>query len=128
MKKIKKLFIAIIVISATFFIFKGFQIYSRYSIPPQVTVINNSKVELEDITLLGSGFTKKIGSLKPKSSLITAVHPKGESGLEISFTVKSKKYQKDDLAYIESTGGYIVRITIDESLKIKSEIGLASIN
>ncbi|MFH2139010.1 MAG: hypothetical protein ABII88_10980 [Candidatus Omnitrophota bacterium] len=127
MKKTKRLLVAIIVIASTFFILKGCQVYSKYSRPPKITVINNSKLELKDVTLLGAGFTKKIGNLDPQGSLSTEVQPRGESGLKISFTAKSENYQKDDLAYIESTGGYIVQITIDESLNIKSECSMASL-
>ena len=121
MKKIKRIFIALIVIVVIFFIFKGCHLNAKYLIPPQITIINNSTLELKDITLSGSGFTEKVGNLIPGGSMNTVVHPRGESGLEISFTAKSERYQKDDLAYIESTGGYIVKLIIDESLDIKSE-------
>ena len=119
MKKINIIFIAVILICTSYFIFKEYQLYSQYSSSPQIIIINNSKLELKNIILSGSGFTEKAGNLVPGSNLSLVVHPRGESSLELSFSAKSEKYQKDDLAYIEASGGYIIKLIIDESLNIK---------
>ena len=119
-----KVFIAILIVVISIIAFKGYRLYSEYSKPPQITIINDSNSDLTNITLCGVGFNKKIGDIFTGKSLKVEVKPRSESSLEISFTANSKKYTKDDLAYIEPRGGYIVKLTIDETFNIKSENGL----
>ncbi len=88
---------------------------------PVVTITNNSAQSLKKVMLLGTGFSEGFDSIEPHQTVSRAVHVRGESGLEIRFTTKLGEVRKDDLAYLETSGGYIAHITIDEKLAVSCE-------
>jgi len=95
-----------------------------YHQPPQVTIINNSSFELKQVLLSGNNWKKSLQPLAPNDTRKVKINLTGESGLKISFRSGENYYEKDDLAYIESKGGYCVVITIDSQLNISSTGGV----
>jgi hypothetical protein len=73
----------------------------------------------------GSGFTESLGDLAPGSSTTRSVRCAGESGLELSFSRAGESYSRDDLAYIESCGGYRVAVTVNAGNSITASQRLA---
>ena len=121
MKKwIKISFLCVVLIAALIICLFGYLLY-QFSSPPKITIINNSNSVLQNIIVSGSGFLKEIKSLEPQTSTVIKVHPPGESGLIIKFKADSREFGKDDLAYIESSGGYRITITISDNLEITSK-------
>lgn len=90
---------------------------------PVITLRNDSNKELKSIAITGHGFAYRLESLKPNAEIALVVHPQGESGLQIEFTVDGHAKKKDDLAYLEASGGYCVAVRISETLDITSDIG-----
>ena len=89
---------------------------------PVVTIINDSNKELKAIVLTGNGFSNSIAFLAANESIQVVVHPRGDSGLGIQFLSNDSTYSKNDLAYIQDSGGYCVKIRVDEDLNISSDI------
>lgn len=79
---------------------------------PEITVTNASESHISQVVISGSGFNESLGDLAPGSSTTRSVRCAGESGLELSFSKAGKSYSRDDLAYIESCGGYRVDLTV----------------
>lgn len=115
--------VVLIIIGVILIIIIGLTYYHYWSFP-RITIRNNSDVKIEDIILTGSGFSQNIYKVTPWSSVKIIVIPEGESGLKIEFKAGSRQFEKDDLAYIEKSGGYFVIITINDSFGISSESGL----
>jgi len=97
--------------------------YRNYQGLPLITVVNNSANEMRNVVLSGPGWSSSIPVLEPAQSTTVFVQPKGESGLKISFQTSTESVEKDDLAYIETRGGYCVTLTIAPDLTITSEGG-----
>lgn len=97
--------------------------YNAYPSPPQIQLVNLSDHTLRDVTLSGEGFTKAFPAVAPHVTEEFSVRPNRESGCEIAFTVNGRLYQKDDLAYLEASGGYFLNITIQTNLEIEAHSG-----
>ena len=93
-------------------------IFWCYSQSPFITVANRSDKTLEDVILAGSGFSQRFDKLSPHETISCTVHPRGESSLQISFISDSVAVVKNDLAYLESAGGYRADILIDSDMNI----------
>jgi hypothetical protein len=87
---------------------------------PEITIYNDSSEPIKNITLLGSGFSKNIPLLESSKSISITVQSVGESALEMQFDTPKGRIIKDDLAYVESRGGYKVTIKIDEDFNVDS--------
>ncbi len=53
--------------------------------PPQITIVNNSSSELTAVVLSGERWSQSVSNISMGNSVTVLVHPKGESGLSISF-------------------------------------------
>jgi hypothetical protein len=93
-----------------------------HSRPVQIKLINSSTNVLNNVMLEGQGFDVEFSELKPASFLSFHVHPKGESGAKLTFTADSKKYENDDVGYMEPSFGYYLTITIQSNLETKTEV------
>lgn len=69
--------------------------------------------------LRGNSFVKAVGPIRAGATQAIVVDPWGESGLMIEFVANGQRITKDDLAYIEGSGGYCVTLLIDDQLKIR---------
>jgi hypothetical protein len=96
---------------------------NRLSMPPEIKVVNRSGEDLEDVRLEGSGFSQNLEMLHAGESRWITVHPSGESGVYVSFTVGGKPHKSDYLSYFESTGGYRIIVTIDQNFEIHTSYG-----
>ena len=115
-KKVIFWFVGIVFVLAIIAFLAFRKLYS----PPQITIKNMSSTELSSVILLGDRWDQQVPNIAAGSSVDIVVHPKGESGLSISFVALGKEIKKDDLAYIESSGGYRVIVRIDEKLNVSS--------
>jgi hypothetical protein len=86
-----------------------------------IRVENHSAREIRSIDVAGNGFNERISRLGPGESV--CVRPSGipgESGLEIRADSDAGRIEATDLAYIEASGGYHVRILISPDLKVNA--------
>jgi hypothetical protein len=90
---------------------------------PEVTVTNDSGAPIERVVISGVGFTELLGAIGPGASTSKSVSCSGESGLKLSFQAAGAPYSQEDLAYIESCGGYRVHLSIkpDRSVAVAQE-------
>jgi hypothetical protein len=98
-------------------VFRG--VYRAYFGSPLITIINRSAHPVHDIVLRGNSFVKAVGPIPAGSRQAIILHLSGESGLMIEFVANGQRITKDDLAYIEGSGGYCVTLLIDDQLKIR---------
>ena len=86
--------------------------------PPVIRVENHSG-EIRRIEVAGIGFNERISRLGPGESV--CVRPSGipgESDLEFRADSDAGRIEATDLAYLEASGGYHVRILISPDLKV----------
>ena len=95
------------------------------STSPIITITNSSDAVLANLVVSGSGFSEHIESLAPGTSKTVVVRPRGESGLRLSFDARGRHVDVDDLAYIESSGGYRVVIDVRPDLKVEAKATLS---
>jgi hypothetical protein len=89
--------------------------------PPVIRVENHSAREIRSIDVAGTGFNERISRLGPGQSV--CVRPSGipgESDLELRADSDAGRIEATDLAYLESNGGYHVRILISPNLKVNA--------
>jgi cytochrome c-type biogenesis protein CcmE len=97
---------------------------ANYESPPEITIINASGTKLEDVVVSGSGYQVSFERLPEGAELTFDVNPTGESSLAIEFTANNRQYSDNDLAYIESRGGYWATLTITEEFAVDVDAGL----
>lgn len=89
--------------------------------PPVIRVENQSAREIRSIEIAGAGFKERISRLGPGESV--CVRPSrilGESDLELRADSDAGRIEATDLAYLEASGGYRVRVVISPDLKVNS--------
>jgi hypothetical protein len=97
--------------------------------PPVIRVQNQSTHELRSIVLAGNGFSEQISRLGAgESACVRAAGIQGESSLEFRADTNVGRIEATDLAYLEASGGYRVRIVVspDQQVKASSELGSVS--
>jgi hypothetical protein len=97
---------------------------ANYESPPEITIINASGTKLEDVVVSGSGYQVSFDRLPEGAELTFDVNPTGESSLAIDFIANNRQYSDNDLAYIESKGGYWATLTITEEFAVDVDAGL----
>jgi hypothetical protein len=115
--KRRRLLTLVISVITTVLVLRG--IYRAYFGPPVITIINDSSHEVAEVVLRGDPFVKVVGRIPTRGRQTVVVHPLGESGLKMQFVANGRRVAKDDLGYIESSGGYCVTLRIDEQLEIR---------
>ena len=95
-----------------------------YESPPEITLINASSTDLQKVTVYGSGFRDTIDLLPEGVELSFEVMPTGESSLAVEFTADGRQFADNDLAYLESKGGYWATITITDDFTVEADSGL----
>jgi hypothetical protein len=89
--------------------------------PAVIRVENHSPHEIRAIEVAGNGFSERISRLGPGESV--CVRPSGipgESGLEFRADTDAGRIEATDLAYIEASGGYHVRILVSPDNKVNA--------
>ncbi len=89
---------------------------------PKITIHYRTGETIRRITLTGKSFKVSHPQIKPGEAVTLRVHPRGESGLTMSFDTAKGRHTKGDLAYIESGLGYKVHLTIDPDYNIRSTL------
>lgn len=98
-------------------------LWRGYFGPPVITVLNDSGSQITSLALEVDGFSVVLPDVVPGDSVTTIVHPSGESGLKIDFQLEDRLVTKDDLAYIESRGGYVAVVTVQRGGRIECRSG-----
>jgi hypothetical protein len=112
-------------ILATGVLFAAGQVMAkRLESPPRLKVINRSGLDLENVILEGSGFHENLGDLPAGKSRTVTVHPRGESGLRLSFRAMGRQFTSGYHGYFESSGGYRVIVWIDRDLQVDTRAAL----
>lgn len=84
-----------------------------------VTVTNGSSAPIEAVVLSGSGFTEAVGTIAPGESVSLNVHPRGESGLAVSFRTGNRRVTAPSQGYFEGGGAYRVRAVVGSDLAVE---------
>jgi len=92
----------------------------------QVSIANQSGVALEQVVLSGAGFERPLGTIAAGASVATLVHPRGESGLALSFRAQGRPVLLPPSGYVEGGGRYRVRVVVDPALRAEVDAQLAS--
>jgi len=88
--------------------------------PPVVCIVNEAATSLSNVVLTTTGGRKAVGELAPGARRCCLVEALGESGLAISFTTSGRSVSADDLAYLESSGGYCEVVRVDAEMQVTS--------
>ena len=91
--------------------------------PPAITVVNGSGSIITNVVLEGDGLKVVLPDLVPGGSVTMIVHPPGESGLKIEFQLADRLVTRDDLTYIESSGGSLACVTVRQGGKVECQSG-----
>ncbi|MBU1693160.1 MAG: hypothetical protein KKC51_04270 [Verrucomicrobia bacterium] len=97
---------------------------SRYSSPPRIEVVNDSGLLLLNVIVSGQGFEKTLPTLAPGEKIAFRATVLGESGITVEFNAGSERPRKENLGYIEASGGYWARVVITESLDVECASGI----
>jgi hypothetical protein len=92
---------------------------------PEITVANASGQRISDLVISGVGFQEALGSLEPGQSTARPVECAAESGLKVSFNALGVSHSTDDLAYLESCGGYRVQLKVESNYSVTVVTGRA---
>lgn len=116
--KRSRLAFSLISLIAAVLILRG--IYRAYFGRPVITIINRSPYHVNEIVLRGDPFVENVGQIPAGATQTIMVYPLGESGLMMEFVANGRRVAKDDLWYIERSGGYCITLEIDDQLEIRS--------
>ena len=110
-----------------FLLLIGFLYFSYFSIkylqPPKIIIVNKSGYSINNLSLQGSGNNLKIGTLKIDESLTIKPEIKGETTLDVIFTLKEESFIKENMVYIhEYSQGYNTQIIISQDGKTNSKL------
>ena len=83
-----------------------------------VAVTNTSDATLRNVVITGSGFSQAIPLITPGATVATRVHPHGESGISVAFTVDSRRVELPEQGYIERTGSYSATVTVKPDFSV----------
>ncbi len=73
---------------------------------------------------LGRGFADTLAELPPDRLAALRIRPRGESGIGVAFTGKSRRISVPQEGYFESNGGYVVLVTVDSALDVRVQVTL----
>jgi len=82
-----------------------------------VTVTNRSAAPIENVTISGAGFARKIGTVASGQSVSVSVEPAGESSMGLSFRAGSRMLTIPPQGYFEGGGAYQVSVVIGPDLR-----------
>lgn len=88
---------------------------------PEVRVLNRSKEVLTEVTLIGEGWSARVPDLEPGTQATARPEFRGETGMKISFRAGGKNYAPANGTYLESRGGYRVRVAVGEDFSASFE-------
>jgi len=88
-----------------------------------VSIANRSGAAIEQVVVSGAGFERSLGTIEPGATVATLVHPRGESGLALSFRAGGRPVMLAPSGYVESGGRYRVRIVVDADLRADVQAG-----
>jgi len=89
-----------------------------------VSVTNQSGQPLEQIVVTGRGFADTIPRLAPGQAGRVLVHPRGESGVALTFSAPGGHIAIPQQGYLEDCCGYNVRLTVNQALKVDFDYSL----
>jgi hypothetical protein len=91
--------------------------------PSVIQVENDLPYEIRSIEVSGNGFIERIVRLRPgESACLRPSGIPGESGLEFRADTDAGRIEATDLAYIEASGGYHVRIEVSPGRKVSASL------
>lgn len=88
---------------------------------PEVTVLNNSGMMITYVVIYGSGFTEKLGDIRPGGSANVEVSPTSDSGLRLAFDANGSRHSPPEDGYLEASPYYRVTATIAPDFSVKVE-------
>ena len=85
-----------------------------------VRVENNSNAVVSKVVVQGHGFTNQLGTIVPGSFCQVAVHPRGESGVTLSFQCGGKAFKSGSFGYVETYSDHRIVLFIKPDLSVDS--------
>jgi hypothetical protein len=89
-----------------------------------VTIRNESPDTLRSVVLSGKGFADTVAAVAPGELAALRVRPRGESGIGVAFSANERRISAPEEGYFESSGGYVVALTVDSSLVVGVQVTL----
>jgi hypothetical protein len=87
-----------------------------------IHIINRSTTELTNVVATGSGFTQSIGSVKAGEQRSIAVSPRSESGLQLEFDAKGKRFKSLPQGYFEGGSNAKVTATVSPEFTVTVDV------
>ena len=117
---IRRACVALLILAGLFVL--GQFLYTGFLGPSAIFVQNNSAATLSDVHVLGGGWDHPLGELKAGGRINFIQHVRGEGTVQsISFVVDGKKMAHETGMYIEESGGYCVRLTVNQDLSVTTK-------
>ena len=88
----------------------------------RVEVVNESKWDLKEIVVAGSGFSDTVPVLRPGDSHILRVHPVGESGISLTFRSGAEQITTPEKGRFKRSYNVQVRITPENGVLVGSSV------
>jgi hypothetical protein len=95
---------------------------------PVICVVNLSPTDLQSVRLLGNGFEEELPAISAESSACVRPSLAGaESSLEFQAIADGQSVAAADLIYLESSGGYRVKVQVSPELRVSASYGPVSL-
>lgn len=85
---------------------------------PVVTITNQSTVTLSNVVVSCAVFLERVDSIPAGGEHSLIIHPKGESGLRVTFEAGTRQIDSGEQSHFEAVGGYRVGATVHTNLSI----------
>jgi uncharacterized protein YggE len=89
-----------------------------------VSVTNHSASELRQVTVSGTGFSERIGTIAAGATETVRVRPRAETAVKVAFEVDGERYSAITEGEIENDDVNTVAVTVADDLSISMETQL----
>jgi LEA14-like dessication related protein len=86
-----------------------------------VTIANNSRAQLGNVVVSGSGFSESVGAIAAGGRVTAHVRPPGETQLKVAFEVDGQRYSAMTSERIANDGASSIEATVDMDFTITLE-------
>ena len=86
---------------------------------PLIRVVNSSQMDIHDVVVIGRGFEVNYPVVHSGDKLKFKASVLGESAISIKFLAGTQVFEKLNMGYIETRGGYRSTLTINEDLDVE---------
>ena len=104
--------------------FALFSALAGCSSAPIITLSNQSPAVISNVVVSGSGFSTRIDCINAGAERKITVHPRGESGVKVTFDIGGRHITTTEQGYFESSGGYRPLVTVQPDTNVAVSVDL----